>query len=162
MDQEEIIYLKNQCFEITEHLIENDTDSIIRKKIVRTLAFKNLLQNMIKVYNEFKVVYNGKYNMKNENALGYGFQIFLLMRDLDETNKMLIDYSKSLQDKMSKEEQKLQKQKKKNLFQKTKNKIRKKNTTSQQQNDDDDDDDDDEDSDPLNTENMALNNKNNP
>lgn len=42
MDQAEIITLKNQCFEITEHLIENDKNSIVRKKIVRTLTFKNL------------------------------------------------------------------------------------------------------------------------
>lgn len=42
MSKEEIIKLKNMCFEILEHLVENDTDGVIRKKIVRTLTFKNL------------------------------------------------------------------------------------------------------------------------
>ncbi|KRX06931.1 MIR motif [Pseudocohnilembus persalinus] len=92
MNQQELINLKNQCFEITEHLIENDKDSIIRKKIVRNLTFKRLYRNLIRIYQVFKRQYDCKYNMKNENALGYGFQIFLLIRELDDTNKYLQEY----------------------------------------------------------------------
>lgn len=73
MSKEEIIFLKNMCFEITEHLVENDTDGVIRKKIVRTLTFKILEENLSKIYNFFLISYKGKYTLENEDALGYGF-----------------------------------------------------------------------------------------
>lgn len=41
------------CFEITEHLIENDKNNVIRKKIVRTLTFKLCAENMIKIFTHF-------------------------------------------------------------------------------------------------------------
>lgn len=63
------------CFEITEHLIENDKNNVIRKKIVRTLTFKLCAENMIKIFTHFQNFYKGKYTIENGDALEYGFQV---------------------------------------------------------------------------------------
>ncbi|KRX07408.1 MIR motif [Pseudocohnilembus persalinus] len=52
LQEEDVVLIKNLCFEIMEHLTEDD-------------------------------------NQLNENVLGYAFQIFLLIKDYDETNRIL-------------------------------------------------------------------------
>lgn len=61
------------CFEITEHLIENDKNSVIRKKIVRTLTFKICEENLANIYGYFLSCHKGKYTLENSDALEYGF-----------------------------------------------------------------------------------------
>ena len=45
-------------FEIIEHLVENDTLGLNRKKIVRTLDFNVLVLNINSIYNNFFKKYN--------------------------------------------------------------------------------------------------------
>ena len=49
----QVVELKNDIFEIIEHLIENDPDGLIRKKIVRILDFHVLLKSVNRIYNGF-------------------------------------------------------------------------------------------------------------
>jgi len=50
---DQVLELKDMVFEIIEHLVENDTMGLNRKKIVRTLDFNLLVINLCSIYNNF-------------------------------------------------------------------------------------------------------------
>jgi len=50
LSPDQLLKIKNFCFEITEHLVENDTLGINRKKLVRTLDFDSLVLNMNTIF----------------------------------------------------------------------------------------------------------------
>lgn len=50
---DQVLELKDMVFEIIEHLVENDTMGLNKKKIVRTLDFNLLVINLCSIYNNF-------------------------------------------------------------------------------------------------------------
>ncbi len=60
------------CFEIIQHLIENDNNGIYKMKIVRTATFKVLANMIVNVFDHFGGV-KAEYTSNTQNNLEYGF-----------------------------------------------------------------------------------------
>lgn len=74
------------CLKVIECLIENEQNNLLRKLIVRTLDFNILAENLSRIYQNFVIQNEGNYSIPSVKNLKDGFLIYLLLRDLEETN----------------------------------------------------------------------------
>ncbi|EDK31470.2 transmembrane protein, putative (macronuclear) [Tetrahymena thermophila SB210] len=81
--------IKNYMLQMFEHLVESDMNQQRKKQIVRRLTYKNLFQCFIDQFQQFKTLYQGVYSTHSHQFLKYGFKIFSLLQNHEESIRNL-------------------------------------------------------------------------
>ncbi|KAL4437867.1 hypothetical protein ABPG74_001038 [Tetrahymena malaccensis] len=77
--------VKNYMLQIFEHLVESDMNQYRKKQIVRRLTYQNLFKCFIDQFLQFKSQYQGVYSSHSHQFLKYGFKIFSLLHNHEES-----------------------------------------------------------------------------
>ncbi|KAL4487465.1 hypothetical protein ABPG72_006985 [Tetrahymena utriculariae] len=85
LTEQNLNLVKNYMLQMFEHLVESDMNQYRKKQIVRRLTYQNLFKCFIDQFQQFKDQHQGVYSTHSHQFLKYGFKIFSLLHNHEES-----------------------------------------------------------------------------